>query len=102
MKKFISIIILSFFLSGSIFSAENFSIGKNIGNTFIFNNKIQIDLDGDNWVVVRKSHDGSYGIQQNIIGIGRVENNEVMEIIEVYKGDLSGIYIDIVNQAIIK
>ena len=56
MKKFIAIITLSFFLSGNIFSAENFSVGKNIGNTFIFNNKIQIDLDGDNWVVVRKSH----------------------------------------------
>ena len=102
MKKFIAIITLSFFLSGNIFSAENFSIGKNIGNTFIFNNKIQIDLDGDNWVVVRKSHEGSYGIQQNIIGIGRVENNEVMEMIEVYKGDLSGLYIDIINQAIIE
>lgn len=102
MKKFIAIIILSFFLSGNILSAENFSIGKNIGNTFIFNNKIQIDLDGDNWVVVRKSHEGSYGIQQNIIGIGRVENNEVMEMIEVYKGDLSGLYIDIINQAIIE
>ena len=94
--------ILSFFLSGNILSAENFSIGKNIGNTFIFNNKIQIDLDGDNWVVVRKSHEGSYGIQQNIIGIGRVENNEVMEMIEVYKGDLSGLYIDSINQAIIE
>ena len=102
MKKFIAIIILSFFLSGNILSAENFSIGKNIGNTFIFNNKIQIDLDGDNWVVVRKSHEGSYGIQQNIIGIGRVENNEVMEMIEVYKGDLSGLYIDSINQAIIE
>ena len=102
MKKFIAIIILGFFLSGNVFSAENFSIGKNIGNTFIFNNKIQIDLDGDNWVVVRKSHDGSYGIQQNIIGIGRVENNEVMEMIEIYKGNLSGLYVAIINQAIIE
>jgi len=100
MRKLLGIIFIMLFSCNV--NAANFFIGQEIENTFIYNSKIQIPLDGDKWVVIRKNTDLQYGIKQQIVGIGRLENNELMEMIEIYKGDLSGIYIHHINQAIIE
>ena len=101
MKKILSIIVLGLLLSGNAY-ATKFFIGKEIKDNFIYDKNIQISLDGGNWVVIRNNTSLDYSIKQRIVGIGRVENNEIMEMIELYKGDLAGYYIHYINQAILE
>ena len=101
MKKILGIIVLGLLFSSKIF-AETFFIGMEIKNNFIYDKKIHINLTGDNWQVIRKNTSLSYGIRQKIVGIGRVENNQIMEMIEVYEGDLAGIWINDIDPIIIE
>ena len=101
MKKLLGIIVLGLLLSGNAYAAK-FFIGKEIKDNFIYDKNIQISLDGGNWVVIRNNTSLDYSIKQRIVGIGRVENNEIMEMIELYKGDLAGYYIHYINQAILE
>jgi hypothetical protein len=101
MKKILGTIALGLLLSGNVYAAS-FSIGKKITNNFIYDKKIKISLKGDNWEVIRKNFSLDYGIKQQIVGIGRIENNEIMEIIEVYEGDLAGRWISDVDPIIIE
>ena len=80
-------------------NATNFSIGQEIKNKFIYDNNIQIALSDGKWVVIRNSTDLEY-FKQKIVGIGRIENNEIMELIEVYYGDFGGQYMHYVNVAL--
>ena len=98
-----TLIILSIFFSLFIFEkafSKAFFIGQIISKEIQINKSFKIKLPEGEWEVVRMSSDGSYGITQRIIGITRVENNEVMEAIEIYEGLLAGIYQSAVNEAI--
>ena len=101
MKKFLGIAVLYFLLSTKVYAAP-FFIGQEVKNNFIYNKKIQLSIDGNNWEVIRKNISLDYGIKQKIVAIGRIENNEIMEMIELYKGDLAGYYIHYINQAILE
>ena len=93
MQKKIIILILYFFLFINFSSnAKTFYIGDEVNNLFNFNRYIKINLETDNWEVVR-ANTSNWGILQRIVGIARVENNEVMEMIEVYEGLLAGYYV---------
>ena len=97
------LIILSILFSLFVFEktfAKAFFIGQIISKEIQINKSFKIKLPEGEWEVVRMSSDGSYGITQRIIGIIRVENNEVMELIEIYEGLLAGIYQSAVNEAI--
>ena len=80
--------------------SKNFQIGQIVENELEIKRSIKFKLPEGKWEVVRKSTDNQYGISQKIIGIARVENNEVMEVIEVYEGLLAGIYVGYIDQAI--
>ena len=104
MKK--KILIYLFFLNfiipfNTICYAKTFYIGDEVNNVFDFNRYIKIKLDSDNWEVVRANTRNS-GVLQRIVGIARVENNEIMEMIEVYEGLLAGFYIGDVDPIIIE
>jgi hypothetical protein len=94
------IIFISFFNFLLIFNttsfAKTFYIGDEVNNVFDFNRYIKINLDSDNWEVVR-ANTSNWGVLQRIVGIARVENNEIMEMIEIYEGLLAGYYIGHVN-----
>ena len=93
MKKTFIFINLYFilFLNFSSF-AKTFYIGEDVNNVFNFNRYIKIKLESDNWEVVR-ANTMNAGVLQRIVGIARVENNEIMEMIEVYEGLLAGYYV---------
>jgi hypothetical protein len=98
-----SILILSLFFSLFIFEktfSKAFYIGQIISNEIEINKSFKIKLPKGEWEVVRKSTDGFHGIFQRIVGIVRVENNEVMEAIEIYEGLLGGLYQAAINEAI--
>ena len=96
MKKFIffiNLIILIFFV--------NFSQAKILDDYFYITNKFKIKLSEGNWFKVRDSiGDIGFGIEQRVRGIVRVENNEIMEMIEVYQGIFGGIYGNAIDDAI--
>jgi hypothetical protein len=104
MKSFIKIIF--FLLIILIFQlknlhAKNFRSGETISNIFEFNKDISIDLRAGNWTVVRK--EGFFdGVKQRIVGIVRLENNQIVEMIEVYEGILSGYYTGYVDSILIE
>ena len=101
MKKVLEILILYFLLSTKVY-AGSFFVGQEVKNNFIYDKKIQLSIDGDNWEVIRKNTSLDYGIKQKIVGIGRIENNEIMEMIEVYEGDLAGRWISDIDPIIIE
>jgi len=101
MKKFLGIAVLYFLLSTKVYAAP-FFIGQEVKNNFIYDKKIQLSIDGNNWEVIRKNISLDYGIKQKIVGIGRIENNEIMEMIEVYEGDLAGRWISDIDPIIIE
>ena len=97
MKKIIFITFFNFFLIFNTTSfAKTFYIGDEVNNVFDFNRYIKIKLDSDNWEVVR-ANTSNWGVLQRIVGIARVENSEIMEIIEIYEGLLAGYYVGHVN-----
>ena len=97
MKKIIFILFFNFLLIFNTTSfAKTFYIGDEVNNVFDFNQYIKINLDSDNWEVVR-ANTSNWGVLQRIVGIARVENNEIMEIIEIYEGLLAGYYVGQVN-----
>ena len=102
MKKILFIFFFNFLLIFNTTSfAKTFYIGEEVKNIFEFNTYIKIKLDRGNWEVVR-SNTVNNGVLQRIVGIARVENNEIMEMIEVYEGVLAGFYIGDVDPIIIE
>ena len=97
---FISFFYLLLILNTSSF-AKTFYIGNEVNNVFDFNRYIKINLDSDNWEVVR-ANTMNDGVLQRVVGIARVENNEIMEMIEIYEGLLAGYYIGHVDPIIIE
>jgi len=102
MKKIIIILFFNFLIILNTTSfAKTFYIGEEVNNIFDFNSYLKIKLDRSNWEVVR-SNTVNNGVLQRIVGIARVENNEIMEMIEVYEGLLAGFYIGDVDPIIIE
>jgi len=90
MKKLLGIIVLGLLLSGNAFS-EYYKTNQKISNILEVNKNFKIKLSEGEWVVVRNAKNIWGGITQRIIGIVRLENNEVMEVVEIYEGLLSSI-----------
>ena len=91
MKKILCLLFLSFIINITSNSlAKTFFIGEQINDYFIYNNDIKIKLNPGNWTVVRNQFRGVP--KQRIVGIGRVENNQIMEIVEIYDAQLAGYY----------
>jgi len=101
MKKILYLLFFSFIISiTSNSSAKTFYTGDQVKDYFIYNNDIKIKLNPGNWTVVRNQQRGYP--KQKIVGIGRVENNEIVEIIEIYEGLLAGYYIKYIEPILIE
>jgi len=101
MKKLLYIFFLTILINLNNNSlAQSFNIGNQINDYFEYNNDIKIKLNPGNWTVIRNQSRGMP--PQKIIGIGRVENNEILEIIEVYEGKLGGFYVYYIDPILIE
>ena len=101
MKKILFLLFFSFIISiTSNSSAKTFSTGEQVKDYFNYNNDIKIKLNPGNWTVVRHQYRGVP--KQRIVGIGRVENNEIVEVIEIYEGLLAGYYIKYIEPVLIE
>ena len=99
MKKLLGIIVLGLLLNGNTY-AEYFKTGNIINDELKINKYFRIPLSKGDWEVVRKQTLNSWGLNQRIIGIVRVENNEIIEMIEVYEGLFGGIKMTYLDQAV--
>jgi len=91
MKKILCLLFLSFIINiTSNSSAKTFYTGDQVKDYFNYNNDIKIKLSLGNWTVIRKQTRGVP--KQKIVSIGRIENNEIMEIVEIYDAQLAGYY----------
>ena len=99
MKKLLGLLVLSLLLSNNL-NAAYFKTGEIIKDELKINKYFKIPLSKGDWEVVRRQTLNSWGLNQRVIGIIRVENNEVMEMIEVYEGLLGAIKMTYIDQAI--
>tara|TARA_B100000401_G_C52713600_1_gene675060 strand:- start:58 stop:990 length:933 start_codon:yes stop_codon:yes gene_type:complete len=83
-KNIIIFLFLFFFVQNS--EAKVYRYGSELENKFIISKKFNIPLSEGKWVSIRNEKVVFYGITQSINGIARIENNELQELIEVYKG----------------
>ena len=81
-------IIFIFFLSLNNSVAKSYNIGDKVTNILDINSDFKINLSDGDWEVVRKEFDSVYTIRQFILGIGKIKNNRVVELIEIYEGQL--------------
>jgi len=94
LKLLFFLLIINFF-SSNIFAAnlinsDEFSIGK----------RLKVTLSSGEWYLVLRSGDSWYGLNFDLYLLGRVENNEILEIISIGKIDTAGVYESHVNQAV--
>ena len=101
MKKLLGIVVLGLLICNISF-ADNFRVGQKIKNSLNISKNLKIKLSKGDWVVARNITDQWRGITQRIVGIARLENNEIMEMVEVYEGVLGGILIGDVNPILIE
>ena len=101
MKKIVILFLIIFPLNSF---AADYYIGEKVNKEFKLNKYLSIELSPGDWEVIRKTSFYWRTLNQRIIGIGRVENNKVVEIIEIYEGLLSGKYVgaidNIINQIV--
>ena len=100
MKFFFIIILFISFNVSSISYAKSFIIGEEVSDYFNYNKHLKIKLSPGKWHVIRKAAEGVP--RQQIVGIGKVENSEIQEVIEVYEGKLAGYYVKYVDPIIIE
>tara|TARA_B100000427_G_C15511710_1_gene596500 strand:+ start:406 stop:1335 length:930 start_codon:yes stop_codon:yes gene_type:complete len=102
-RIFIIQILINFLILFSlIFSANalDYRNGDKLQNEFIIKKNLKIKLTDGEWIVLRRAYVTHYTLPQKIVGIARIENNEIMEMIEVYEGQLAGKWIDQVDNII--
>lgn len=99
MKKVLGVLILSLLIN-SFSYADTFRIGQKISNELKITKNFKIPLSSGDWEVVRRQTMSAWGIKQRIIGIVKLKNNEIVEMIEVYDGQLSGKRISDIDLAI--
>ena len=90
MKKYIILTAIFFmsYMSSSI--ANQINIIDNANNLFKVDKKFHLPISSGNWTQVRNNTWQGWGLSQKVYGIGKVNNNEIEEIVEVYVGNLAG------------
>ena len=97
--KFLFLSLIFLFIKNFVY-ADNYQTGQIIINEFKINKNFTINLSKGKWNVVRKQTMNAYGIKQSIVGIVRLKENQIVELIEIYEGNLSGKRISDVDQAV--
>ena len=98
MKKYLKF--LFFLLIINFFSSNIFAASLIISDEFSIGKRLKVTLSSGEWYLVLKSGDSWYGLNFDLYLLGRVENNEILEIISIGKIDTAGVYESHVNQVV--
>jgi len=100
MKKILGIIVLGLLWCNVGFT-EEFKAGQIVKDKFILSKENQVDLSPGDWVVVNdESWIGPITILIRTVGIVKVIDNEIAEVIELRVGDLTASYQGHINVAL--
>ena len=92
MKKFFLILTTIIFYT-NLLIAEEFTAGQILKDKFILSKENQVDLSPGKWIVVNdESWVGPIGILIRTVGIVKLIENEIAEVIELSVGDLTSGY----------
>ena len=84
LKLFFFLLLFNLLL-GPSYSKEYF-IGDKVSGIFEVNKRLKIALSDGDWQVVRKEQHNWGSLTEKMIGIVKIENNSIIEMIEVYDG----------------
>ena len=99
MKKLLVISFFCLFCTHTVF-AKIYQVGEKILNNKIEIDKISIELTEGDWFVARRD-EAHYGwLTQFIFGFIRIEDGEIMEVIDIYDGDMGSSFMAYIDQEI--
>ena len=101
MKKLLIILVVSLLIDVNAF-AKTYKVNDIVENQFYVNKKFVIDLPKGKWILAEKSPMFYHGLRTTIFVLLKLENKNVVEMIEVAEMHTAGIYESAVNQAIIE
>ena len=102
MKKIFIIYFVIFFCFFSQVNSKisSYSRGQEVSGFIKLNNKTKFNLPKGKWEVFDRYIDSGYGMQWNILSLGRVENNELIEIIDIGYSNLAGAFVKYIDHGL--
>ena len=102
MKKIFIIYFLIFFcfLNQANSKISSYSRGQEVSGFIQLSNKTKFNLPNGKWEVFDRYVDSGYGMQWNLISLGRIENNELIEILEIGYANLAGAFVKYVDHGL--
>ena len=99
-KLFFLIFIFFFLINSSEAKIDKYKRGDLISGEIKLNNKKSIYLPEGNWEVYYRSTEHFAGMLFNVLSLGKIENNEIIEFVEIGYSNLAGMHIMYVDPAI--
>tara|TARA_B100000965_G_C19515260_1_gene723892 strand:- start:35 stop:982 length:948 start_codon:yes stop_codon:yes gene_type:complete len=84
LKLFFSLLLFNILLSSS--HSKDYYTGNILSEKFEISKRLKIPLSEGEWIVARYGQANWGSLTQRIVGIIKVENNTIVELIEVYEG----------------
>ena len=100
--KLLVIIILILFSNNLQARINNYSSGQIITDYVEVSKKKKLKLPEGEWEVVERWSSAGHGLKFSVMGLIRVENNEVAEMMEIAYSNLAGAYIKYIDHALIE
>ena len=91
MKKILLVLFLGILISNNT-NAKSYKTGDKVIDEFIVSKKYKVDIPGEWTVIYRKSWD-KYGFTTNFYGLGKVEDNELLEWVGIMEDKVAGMYV---------
>ena len=104
MKNFLaSLLTILFILFNNVEARiEHYSVGQEVTEYLDLSKKTRVKLPEGKWEVIDRWTESGHGLKFSVLGLGRIENNEIMEMMEVAYSNLAGAYIKYIDHAMIE
>ena len=104
MKKIIGIFIfvLVFFFNYSHATINNYHQGQIVSGFIELSKKIKVKIPEGDWEVIDRWNWSGFGARFTTISLGRIENNEIMEGMDIGFSNIAGVYVRALDQALIE
>ena len=103
MKKFFLFLILSFLLFyGAEAKINSYKKGDQVSGQIKLSNKRSIILPNGQWEVYYRSTEYAANMRFNVLSLGKIENNEFSEFIDIGYSNMAGMYVKYIDPILIE
>jgi hypothetical protein len=103
MKKIFLFLILPFFLFGEVEAKiDSYKKGDQVSGKIQLSKKRSIILPDGQWEVYYRSTQHAANMRFNVLSLGKIENNEFSEFMEIGYSNMSGMYVKYVDPILIE